>query len=69
MNMAQPVRFWVATLALGLAAAALLRDILLPFVAGMLLAYLFNAPVNRLERIGFNRAAAALVISASSSSP
>jgi len=62
MNMAQPVRFWVATLAVALAAAALLRDILLPFVAGMLLAYLFNAPVNRLERIGFNRTAAALVI-------
>jgi predicted PurR-regulated permease PerM len=54
--------FWVATLAVGLAAAALLRDILLPFVAGILLAYLLDAPVNRLERIGFNRAAAALVI-------
>jgi predicted PurR-regulated permease PerM len=54
--------FWVAALGVGLAAAALLRDILLPFVAGMLLAYLLDAPVNRLERIGFNRAAAALVI-------
>src|SRR5215471_13374888 len=62
MNMIRPVGFWVATLAVGLAAAALLRDILLPFVAGMLLAYLFDTPVNRLERIGFNRGAAALVI-------
>src|SRR5215471_2851624 len=62
MNIARTVIFWVATLAVGLAAAALLRDILLPFVAGMLLAYLFNAPVNQLERIGFNRAAAALLI-------
>ena len=62
MNIARPIIFWVATLAVGLAAAALLRDILLPFVAGMLLAYLLDAPVNRLERIGFNRAAAALVI-------
>jgi hypothetical protein len=30
--------FWVATLGVGLAAAVLLRDILLPFAAGMLLA-------------------------------
>ena len=62
MNITRPVMFWVATLAVGLAAAALLRDILLPFVAGMLLAYLLGAPVNRLERLGFNRGAAALVI-------
>jgi predicted PurR-regulated permease PerM len=62
MNIARPVMFWVAALAVGLAAATLLRDILLPFAAGMLLAYLLDAPVNRLERIGFNRAAAALVI-------
>jgi predicted PurR-regulated permease PerM len=62
MNIARPVMFWVATLAVGLAAAALLRDILLPFAAGMVLAYLLDAPVNRLERIGFHRAAAALVI-------
>ena len=62
MNIARPVMFWVATLAVGLVAAALLRDILLPFVAGMLLAYLLDAPVNRLERMGFNRATAALVI-------
>jgi predicted PurR-regulated permease PerM len=62
MNVPRPVIFWVATLAIGLAAAALLRDILLPFVAGMLLAYLLDAPVNRLERVGFNRGAAALFI-------
>ena len=62
MNIARPVMFWVVTLTVGLAAAVLLREILLPFAAGMLLAYLLDAPVNRLERIGFNRAAAALVI-------
>jgi predicted PurR-regulated permease PerM len=62
MNIARPVMFSVATLAVGIAAAAPLRDILLPFAAGILLAYLLDAPVNRLERIGFNRAVAALVI-------
>ncbi len=33
----------------------LLREILLPFVAGMALAYLFNPLANRLERLGINR--------------
>ena len=67
MNIARPVMFWVATLAVGIAAAPLLRDILLPFAAGILLAYLLDAPVNRLERIGFNRAAAAWPLAARAS--
>jgi predicted PurR-regulated permease PerM len=62
MNVTRPVMFWLATLAAALAAIVLLRDVLLPFVAGMLLAYLLDGPVNRLERIGVNRAAAAIAI-------
>ena len=62
MNPKRPLVFWIATLAAVIAAVALLRDILLPFVAGMVLAYLLDAPVNRLERIGMNRAAATLAI-------
>jgi len=54
--------FWIATVAAVIAAVVLLRDILLPFVAGMVLAYLLDAPVNRLERLGMNRAAATLTI-------
>lgn len=45
---------------IGAAAVVLLRDILLPFVAGIALAYLLDPLVDRLERLGINRAAAAL---------
>ncbi len=54
--------FWVlAALAL-LGAIALLRDILLPFVAGTVIAYFLNPIADKLERIGFNRLVAALLI-------
>jgi predicted PurR-regulated permease PerM len=54
--------FWIVTLAAVVAAVAVLREILLPFVTGMVLAYLLDVPVNRLERFGMNRAAATLAI-------
>ena len=38
-----------------LALAVLLREVLLPFVAGMVLAYLLDPLANRLERLGMNR--------------
>ncbi|HXE68905.1 MAG TPA: AI-2E family transporter [Hyphomicrobiaceae bacterium] len=59
---ARPAIVWFATLALLVAAAALLRDVLLPFVAGLALAYLLDPIVNRLERLGMNRGAATLLI-------
>jgi predicted PurR-regulated permease PerM len=40
----------------------LLHKILFPFVAGMALAYVLDPLVHRLERIGVNRAVAALAI-------
>jgi predicted PurR-regulated permease PerM len=43
-------------------AAVLLRAVLLPFVAGLALAYLLNPLVNRLEQLGLNRAVATLLI-------
>jgi len=54
--------FWIASLALLVLAAVLLREVLLPFVAGLALAYLLNPLVNRLERLGLNRAVATLFI-------
>jgi predicted PurR-regulated permease PerM len=54
--------FWIATCAALIAAIVLLREILLPLVAGLVLAYLFNPLANRLERLGLNRVLAALVI-------
>ena len=37
------------------AVVALLREVLLPFVAGMVLAYLLDPVANRIERLGMNR--------------
>jgi predicted PurR-regulated permease PerM len=62
MNLTRPIMFWIATCAAVIAAVVLLREILLPFVAGLVLAYLFNPLANRLERVGLNRLLAALLI-------
>ena len=62
MNVTRPSIVWIATLATVIAAVVLLREILLPFVAAIALAYLLDPVVNRLERIGVNRSVAALGI-------
>jgi predicted PurR-regulated permease PerM len=58
----RPVIFWIATLAALLAVVTLLREVLLPFVAGMVLAYLLNPIAGRIERLGVNRLLATLAI-------
>jgi predicted PurR-regulated permease PerM len=45
-----------------IAAVVLLREVLLPFVAGMVLAYLLDPLATRLERLGMNRLIATLTI-------
>jgi predicted PurR-regulated permease PerM len=62
MNAARPSVLWVGMLAAIALLVVLLHKILLPFVAGIALAYLLNPVVNRLERLGLNRAVAALGI-------
>ena len=57
-----PVIFWITIFAIVLMALVLLREILLPFAIGMALAYLLVPVVNRLERVGVNRALAALTL-------
>src|SRR5215510_6060350 len=62
MSFERQLAFWLAT---GVAVALflwLLSDILLPFVAGMVIAYLLDPVTHRLERIGFNRRFAAFLI-------
>jgi len=54
--------FWIVALAVFVAAFWLLREIMLPFVAGLVLAYLLDPLANRLERAGLSRSVAALVI-------
>lgn len=60
--MTRPLAFWIALLAVVIAAVVLLREILLPFVAGMVLAYLLDPLATRLERLGMNRLVATLAI-------
>jgi predicted PurR-regulated permease PerM len=62
MNAARPSLLWLATLAVVVAVVVVLRDILLPFVAGIALAYLLDPVVERIERLGVNRTVAALGI-------
>ena len=64
MSFARPVTFWIAMLAALLAVVVLLREVLLPFVAGMVLAYLLDPLASRMERLGINRMLATLVIMA-----
>jgi predicted PurR-regulated permease PerM len=49
-------------LAATIALVVLLRDVLLPFVTGMMLAYLLDPLATRLERLGMNRLVATLAI-------
>ena len=62
MNAARPSAIWIGTLAAVVVIIVLLRDILLPFVAGIALAYLLDPVVERIERLGVNRTVAALGI-------
>ncbi|GLK72819.1 AI-2E family transporter [Ancylobacter dichloromethanicus] len=55
------VTFWLTVLGLFIAAAWLLSSVLLPFVAGLALAYFLNPVTTRLERWGVNRLIASLV--------
>ena len=54
--------FWLAALVLFVLGLWLLSEILLPFVAGLAIAYLLTPLTDRLEHLGVNRLAAALLI-------
>src|SRR6185436_10743210 len=54
--------FWIAVFASIIVAIVLLHEVLLPFVAGMVLAYLLDPLTTRLERLGMNRLIATLTI-------
>lgn len=62
MNFQRHVWFWVGTLAVLAILLWLLSPILLPFVAGMALAYLLHPFAKRLERLGVNRMIATLLV-------
>jgi predicted PurR-regulated permease PerM len=54
--------FWLAALAVFILVLWLLSEILLPFIAGLAIAYLLTPLTDRLQRMGLHRLAAALLI-------
>jgi predicted PurR-regulated permease PerM len=62
MTLERQVAFWVGALAVLVAALWLLSDILLPFIAGMALAYLLDPVARRMQRLGLGRAVSSLVV-------
>jgi predicted PurR-regulated permease PerM len=54
--------FWLAALAVFVLALVLLSGVLLPFVVGMAIAYFLDPVADRLQRLGFSRLAATIVI-------
>lgn len=62
MSFRQHILFWAAIFAFIVAMMWLLGDVLLPFVAGMAIAYLCNPLTNRLERMRIPRWLGALIV-------
>jgi len=62
MTVSRPTFFWITIALVLLVMLVVLREILLPFVVGMALAYLLVPAVDRLERAGINRSLAALIL-------
>ena len=62
MRIERQVVFWLVALLVVLGLLALLREVLLPFVAGMVIAYFLNPVADRLQRLGLGRSLAAALI-------
>lgn len=62
MGFARPIVFWIAIFAALAVVVVVLHEVLLPFVAGMVLAYLLNPVAGRLERLGMGRGLATVAI-------
>ncbi len=62
MTTGQRYRFWLVSLAAALGVLYLLRGVLLPFVAGLAIAYFLDPLADRLERLGLSRIWATTVI-------
>lgn len=62
MTRRQQLWFWLTAFAVVVAALYLWRDILLPFIAGMAVAYFLDPAADRLEKWGCSRAVATSII-------
>lgn len=62
MTLQRQIGFWLVSSIVFVLLLVLLRDILLPFIAALALAYLLDPLADRLERMGMGRLAATIVI-------
>jgi predicted PurR-regulated permease PerM len=62
MPVQRQIGFWLAALVIVALTLFVLRQVLLPFVAGMALAYMLDPIVDRLERLGLGRLGASILI-------
>ncbi len=62
MTLQRQIGFWLVALAALVLALIVLSDVLLPFVAALVLAYLLDPLADRMERVGFSRLIATLLI-------
>lgn len=62
MNFQRQLLFWIGALAVFVLGMWVLREVLLPFVAGIVLAYFLNPVADRLERLGVSRMFASLIM-------
>jgi predicted PurR-regulated permease PerM len=61
MNLQRQLLFWLGALVVFILVVWLLKDVLLPFIAGTVLAYLLNPLTDRLERSGMGRGVATML--------
>src|SRR3954452_5879102 len=62
MSIQRQIGFWLAALVVVALTLYILREVLLPFVAGIALAYMLDPVADRLERLGLGRLGATLLI-------
>lgn len=62
MRIERQVLFWLLALLIAVLIIGALRDILLPFIIGMIIAYALNPIVDRLTRLGLSRTAASAIM-------
>ena len=62
MSVQRQIGFWLAALVVVALTLYILREVLLPFVAGMALAYMLDPVADRLERLGLGRLGATILI-------
>ncbi|MGL4636525.1 MAG: AI-2E family transporter [Beijerinckiaceae bacterium] len=62
MTLQRKIGFWLIAFAVFVALVYVLRDVMMPFVAGLVLAYLLDPLADKLEKLGIGRLGATLLI-------